>query len=471
MGTEIKVTKRDVAWGYVAQFFNIGVNVLLLPVVLRMLPAAELGVWYVFLAIWGFALMLDFGFQPTFGRNVAYAMSGARRLKAKGVEEVTDALEGPNYGLLKGLISTMRRFYAYVAGGALVLMLTAGTWHVARMTKGVIGEERILWAWGLFAVYTAVSLFYTYYNPLLIGRGLMREYNQMTIVTRVVYLAVAAAGLLAGYGIVSLVVGNLVSLVVNRVMARRFFYGGGIREALGKARYEGERLLPIVWHNAKRTGLGSVGAYFVQKGNVLFVSMFLSLEEVASFGLTTQIVTILAGVTPLYLQTNLPEIYKFRIGGRLGEIRRVFGESVFVYVTLYAIGAVVVLLWGNMILELLHSRTLLLPAGPLLLYLAIQFLESNHSMAASLITTRNEVPYVWASVVSGACIATLTLLSLSFTSLGVTGVILSAGVVQLCYNNWKWPLVVCRELGAGYMTLFREGGRSLWAFARRHLKG
>ena len=124
-----------------------------------------------------------------------------------------------------------------------------------------------------------------------------------------------------------------------------------------------------------------------------------------------------------------------------------FGESVFVYVTLYAIGAVVVLLWGNMILELLHSRTLLLPAGPLLLYLAIQFLESNHSMAASLITTRNEVPYVWASVVSGACIATLTLLSLSFTSLGVTGVILSAGVVQLCYNNWKWPLVVCRELG------------------------
>ena len=121
---EIKITKRDVLWGYTAQFFNIGVNVLILPFILRLLPVEILGIWYVFLSISAFVLMLDFGFQPTFARNVAYVMSGATRLKAEGVDEEAEVLDCPNYALLKNIIKTMRRFYGYVSLAALGLMLT-----------------------------------------------------------------------------------------------------------------------------------------------------------------------------------------------------------------------------------------------------------------------------------------------------------------------------------------------------------
>ena len=46
---EIHITKKDVLWGYIAQFFNIGAGILLLPVILKLLPADILGVWYIFL--------------------------------------------------------------------------------------------------------------------------------------------------------------------------------------------------------------------------------------------------------------------------------------------------------------------------------------------------------------------------------------------------------------------------------------
>ena len=40
---EIHITKKDVLWGYIAQFFNIGAGILLLPVILKLLPADILG--------------------------------------------------------------------------------------------------------------------------------------------------------------------------------------------------------------------------------------------------------------------------------------------------------------------------------------------------------------------------------------------------------------------------------------------
>ena len=62
---EIHITKKDVLWGYIAQFFNIGAGILLLPVILKLLPADILGVWYIFLTISSLVQMIDCGFQPT----------------------------------------------------------------------------------------------------------------------------------------------------------------------------------------------------------------------------------------------------------------------------------------------------------------------------------------------------------------------------------------------------------------------
>ena len=103
---EIHITKKDVLWGYIAQFFNIGAGILLLPVILKLLPADILGVWYIFLTISSLVQMIDFGFQPTFTRNVAYVFSGAVKLQAKGLDKASQKHDFCNETFL-------RRYFAF----------------------------------------------------------------------------------------------------------------------------------------------------------------------------------------------------------------------------------------------------------------------------------------------------------------------------------------------------------------------
>lgn len=465
---EINITKKDVLWGYIAQFFNIGAGVLLLPVILKLLPSDILGVWYIFLTISSLVQMIDFGFQPTFTRNVAYVFSGAIRLQAEGIDKNQVHLENPNYPLLKNIIAVMKRFYGSISCIVIFLLLTIGSWYIHNRTHHIAADQNIMISWYIYIISTVLNLYYSYYNSLLIGRGFIKENNQLIIISRSTYLTLAALGLIAGYGLIAVAVANLLSIVINRIIAVRFFYKNGLKETLKTTVPSEEKLLPILWVNAKKNGLSNLGGYFVQKGNLLFISMFLSLETVASYGLSVNLVNILAGVSPLYLSTHIPEIYKDRIDNNLGEIRRIFGESLFVFYLLYLIGAVCLILFGPWALEVFHSKTHLLPKTPLLLLLIVQFLEAQHSMAATLITTRNEVPYLKAALISGFFIALFSFGSLYFTSWETTGVIALTGLVQLCYNNWKWPLMVSRELQKSYAQLVRIGMLSLkeWCVKR-----
>ena len=54
-------------------------GLILLPLVLRpdILGGNELGMYWVFVELGGLAFLFDFGFSPSIGRNVSYAMAGA----------------------------------------------------------------------------------------------------------------------------------------------------------------------------------------------------------------------------------------------------------------------------------------------------------------------------------------------------------------------------------------------------------
>jgi hypothetical protein len=84
-------------------------------------------------------------------------------------------------------------------------------------------------------------------------------------------------------------------------------------------------------------------------------------------------------------------------------------------------------------------------------------LESNHSNFASLIVTRNNVPFVKPALITGAFIVIGSYLVLQFTKTGVLGLILVQGMAQLAYSNWKWPDLVCREFETSFVSFLGIG--------------
>ena len=89
-------------------------GLIVLPLVLRMLPQDDIGLWYVFVSVGSIATLLDFGFSNSFSRNITYIFSGVKELLAEG-HVVVDKNQAVDYGLLKSVIKLMRLFYAAVA--------------------------------------------------------------------------------------------------------------------------------------------------------------------------------------------------------------------------------------------------------------------------------------------------------------------------------------------------------------------
>jgi hypothetical protein len=115
-------------------------------------------------------------------------------------------------------------------------------------------------------------------------------------------------------------------------------------------------------------------------------------------------------------------------------------------VSVFIVCGIGLMVLGNPLLELIHSKTFLLPGTMIFVFLIISFLDANHGMACSYLLTKNEVPFMKATITAGFVTFVLLYLGLKYSSLGIWAMILAPGIAQAIYQNWKWPLLVKREL-------------------------
>lgn len=448
-------------WSYIAQFFNMGASIIILPVILRTLPQDVLGIWYIFLTIGTFITLLDFGFQGAFTRNIAYAFGGATTLLKEGIDPLSPVLNHPNYPLIKSIIKGMKVFYGTLSVIILGLLTVLGSMYVVYLSAALSNSDDILIAWFIYAIGLSIEFFYFYYHSLLLGRGLIKENNILIIITKSVYIIVTVIGLLSGYGIISVSIATGVSVIVNRIFAHRFFFKNGLKKILKESSYYSQKILPIIRYNASKVGLAELAIFFTTRGNIFFASLFLPLSVVGQYGLTMQLILFVSRISQLYFQTHMPLFSQFQIENKKNDIRKIFSESVFIMSLTYFLAALIIILFGNRILELLQSQTYFLPTLPLLLLFLVYYLDVNHVLPLLLITTKNRIPYLYASLFSGFSIALLSSLFMGVFHWGVYGIIAATGIIQLLYHNWKWPLVVVKDLNTSYIQIYRIGFNSL----------
>jgi O-antigen/teichoic acid export membrane protein len=197
-------------------------------------------------------------------------------------------------------------------------------------------------------------------------------------------------------------------------------------------------MLRVLWPTAWRTGIVSVAAYMGLQANTLICSGFLGLKATASYGLTLQAMLLLVGVSSVWVAVKFPLINQLRSQGRLKEIADLFRQRIALAMLTYLLGGSALLFFGPPLLTLLHAKTQFLPTPLLATMLVIYLLEVHHSLYASLVFSENVNPFVIPAIISGSAIVAL---SVWLTPrIGVWGMLLSQGVVQLCFNNW-WPVV------------------------------
>lgn len=439
--------KKDVLWGYLSQFLQYGAALLVLPLLLRKLTSAELGVWYVFMTISALISMLDMGFTPTLARNVSYVLGGAKCLQKDGYEVVAQSVE-IDYGLFKALVMASQRIFLVIAVVALILLVVPGSTYILHVASEQVDQQAILLAWGVFVFGTVLNLFYKYYTPLLQGRGLFVEFYKSSALANLGFVAVSALLLQAGLGLLAVALGYLISALLGRWLSWLYFYDAEFREKLAQApiaAMSSAKIFGLMWHNAWRMGLGVIGAFLILRANILLSSSYLGLSTTAAYALTLQVFSVLQSVSTVVFSVQLPKLVQYRIRNQHNALKQAMELGLSWALGLFTFGTLLLLWVGTPLIQWIGGQTELLP-GPLLAWIGLMMLlELNHSLAAGVIVSGNKVPFVKPALLSGAFIVLFSWIGLRYGEFGVEWLIGTQFVVQLAYNNWQWPWRVYRE--------------------------
>lgn len=267
-----------------------------------------------------------------------------------------------------------------------------------------------------------------------------------------------------------LCIANLVSPFVFRYLSYKFYFTPDIKKIVNEnnvTKDEIHELFLIVWHNAKKMGLVFVSTFAINKTGMFLAGVFLTLEEVGSYGLLIQLVGFMCSLSLVYFTISEPMISSLRASTKDDSAFRKFSATMIIFYSMYILGTIIMVCLMPSLLELIHTNTKLPSASVILLFCVVYGLEQHHSCFGTFIVTDNKVPFVKPSIVAGFMILLLSFCSLKFTSLGIVGLIIIQGVCQLVYNNWKWPCVVLSQYKCSFINYLSIGLAEISSSLRR----
>jgi hypothetical protein len=459
----MKITKYDFSWSLFAYLFKIGSSLFLLPFILKFLSLDDVGIWYVLSSVLGLTLLFDFGFSPTIIRNVTYIYSGIKELRKVGVEDVSKSSKGVvDYKLLGAFIHTTRRIYLLIGFLAFVLLSVVGSFYFYTILRASNLNYNIYYwiTWLVFIISTISNLYFIYLNNLLIGRGLVTKAQQAIVFGSLVYVILALCSVYSGFGLLGIVISNFIGTLVNRYIAFFAFFDIETRRHIvdnpGSSK-EHNDLFQIVFYNARKMGVVTLGGFLINKAGFFLVTMFFSLSVVAKYGLTMQLISVVSSFAVIYFNTYLPLINTDFISKNNNGVIRNIGVSLFIIVVIFSLALVVFYFFGDMLLGLLGCKITLIDKNLIAVIILIGFLEVQHSVMATILTIENVVPFVYPALISGIVILGLSTILLYHFEASLWFVIIPQAIVQLSYNNWKWPLAVLHKLNINYFALIYQG--------------
>lgn len=450
-----RMRSSAVVWSWLSNGLRLASGLLLLPLVLNLFSEAELGMYYVLLSLAALVPLVDFGFSPTIGRFITYAMGGAEALLPQGIAKPGKSSE-PNYRLLWELLATMRVLYRYLT---LVLLVVLGVWgtYIVELRVQETGSPllvRLAWAATLLT-----ALFDIYANWWVVY---LRNLNQVLAATQIallgsaVRLFVAAVLLVAGAGLLSLPLGTLAGSLLQRLLSRRrclaHLPAAAIPEHVDVKKY-----LAILWPNTWRTGVQFLSGYLTVNANVAICLHVLGLSSNAQYGLSVQLLSILSGMAAVWTAVKWPVIGQCLARHDSGSVKRILRPRMWLQNVTYVAGGAAILFVAPFLLSHFGGHKQMLPVPWMALLLLNGFLEMQFILWGTLLFTENRMEYLWPTVATNVLSLGLSLALIHYTGLGLGALVLGPLLAGAIFNYWYWPAYEARRLGTTVLRFFVSG--------------
>lgn len=462
-------SSKDVAWSYVGTAFSLGSSFVLLPFLTGMLSAADLGLWYVFLAVASLGQLFEFGFNPAFARNFVYCLNGARELLREGGGRVSK--DGSvDWHLYRTLLKAAKLLYAAISIIVLLLVSTVGTMYVMAISGGL--EGALLVSWAVFVVAIFCNLYYLYALSNLSGLADVVGENKAKTFSSIVRLAVSIGLLFAGWGLLAAAIGYLMQGLMLRLLARYYagLHADVVEGVFGDVepvtRRQVVSALKAISPVACKNGADQLALYAATQGTSIVCSVYFTLAQTGVYSLGLQVASALATFCYAYPKAFYPS-YQAAFARRDATRQRdIVQRCLPIFWAMALVGVAGVIFIAFPLLRLVKPESI--PSAALFLLMAAYIvLLQHHTVFCNFILATNKIPFLRSFIVSSLAGVMLSVLLVGWAGMGIEGLILGQATAQAVYNNWKWPHVVARELSTSYPALFL-GGVKYWLSKMKH---
>jgi hypothetical protein len=439
-----------VAWSWLFNFLRLASGLILLPLVLRKFTTADLGMYYVLLSLSALVPLVDFGFGPTIGRFVGYAMGGATSFQAHGLSKQVNSA-GPNYSLLWQLLFGSRALYRRLVFALLVVLGVWGTYLVEMRIQETSSVLLTRLAWLATLLAALFDIYSNWWVVFLRGTNSVLSAARIDVLAMAVRLVVAAALLLGGGGLLSVPVGSLFGSFIQRYLARR-----RCLELLsghpGPETAEFKQVLRVLWPNTWRAGMIFLGGYLTVNANTAICLHTLGLPANAQYGLSVQLLNVIAGMAAVWTSVKWPIVAQYHARHDFGAVQRILRPRIWLQSLTFLSMAVVLLLFVPFLLAHFGSEKKVLPREWLALLALGSFLDLQLGFWTTVIFIGNRLPFLWPVIAGNALSLALSLTLVHFSPLGLGALVLGPLVAGSLYNYWYWPSYACCSIGT---SLFR----------------
>ena len=458
---QINTRRIDFIWNYLGLFFRMAGAFLLLPLVLSMLDARLVGLWYVFQAVNSFIAVFQAGFAPTFARHFAYCWSGSRGFKKEGAVQAAGPVD---YSVFRILISACKVVYKRIALATTLAMGTVGSLYTYSVSMDIAAVDWIP-AWIVFVAAVFLNIYFDYFESMLRGIGDFTGINKATIGASVLQLLTMAGMLIAGFGIMSCSAGFFVQGVAFRLLCSFYFsrhkeISRGFLLAKRPLKTQIEEVRKEISGNAYRDTLVSVANYLSTTANTLLCASFVGLAESSAFSIALQLLNACVNVSSVALSTYQPALQSAYANGDAELEKKLTARVLVSFISLYMMCVLGLFTIGIPLLSILGKASAF-NYGVTAVLAVYMFLWKQHSVCATLIANTNRIPYTKAFVITSCAGIALSTLFLRVFNGSVYGLIAGQLVAQAVYNNWKWPREAACRLKVTFFGLLHNGFREI----------
>ena len=306
-------------------------------------------------------------------------------------------------------------------------------------------------AFGVTLAGTTLELYSSWWGVFLRGMNQVLASTRILVVVYLIRIVLSCALLLAGGKLLSIPVASFLTSLLMRYWTRRGCLGFlAVQPSPPPSRTELFSLLRILWPNSWRIGVQFFSGYLTTNANTFICLKVFGPAANAQYGLTLQLLNILAIMAGVWVSVKWPVISQYRARHDASSLRKTFWPRLWLFKLSYLLMAAVAVLTLPYVLEWLGTNKSMLPQPWLSLTAVYIFFEGQLTVWATLIITENRLPFLWPFVATNLFSLGLVLTLVHFTSLGLGSLILGPLIAGSLLNYWYWPIEGARSLQTGW---------------------